>query len=183
MRAEGSVNEAIPTLAAQHAAYVVEQLATFIEFERDDANVHRFLAGGELYRPQTLMDIAAYVEALPAAKPTAPERGKAVAEVLASGKALYQSLCAACHLDDAAGDADHFIPALRGQHHTYLLAQLRRMAHGHRFAAPDELVEQLNRMSSADMEAIALYLEQLPAAAILAGRAGTTIAAAGPRIL
>jgi cytochrome c553 len=55
------------------------------------------------------------------------------------------------------------MPALHGQHRSYLLVQLRRIAHGHRRDALETLVEELGRMTSADMEAVTLYLSSLPA--------------------
>jgi cytochrome c553 len=156
----GSHTKAIPVLATQHPAYLVEQMAAFAEFARDDSSVHRLLAD-TLSRPQTLADVAAYLGALPPVK-QARGRRKADAGALSKGKALYLASCAGCHGLAADGDAEHFVPALHGQHSSYLLVQLRRIAHGHRRDALEEFVEELGRMSSADMEAVALYLASLP---------------------
>jgi cytochrome c553 len=160
--ARGSEAKAIPALAGQHASYLVAQLAAFIEFERDDSGVHRFLAGGVLSQPEILADVAAHLEGLAPRKSGGRAPREAYAGLLARGKALHVTICAACHQTDATGDAEHFVPALNGQNSSYLLAQLRRIPHGHRVAAPDVLIEELERMTSSDMEALALYLARLP---------------------
>jgi cytochrome c553 len=161
-KARGSEAKAIPALAGQHASYVVAQLAAFIEFERDDSNIHRFMAGGGLSQPEILADLAAHVEGLPPGKPSSRAPRPAHEALLVRGRALHVSLCASCHKADASGDADHFVPALNGQNPSYLLVQLRRINHGHRLAAPDAMLDELDRMGSADLEALALYLARLP---------------------
>jgi cytochrome c553 len=161
-KAQGASAKAIPALAAQHVNYLVEQLAAFVEFERDDSGAHRFLAGGELSQPQALADVAAYLAALPAAPP-ARGRGKVDPNSLSKGAELYAASCTACHGVDASGDGEHFIPALNGQNQPYLLLQLRRLTHGHRRDMREGLMEELDHMSSAQLEAVALYLSRLPA--------------------
>jgi cytochrome c553 len=78
------------------------------------------------------------------------------------GEQLYTDVCSTCHLPTAEGSAEHFIPTLRGQNYSYLLMQMRRFAHGHRFDTPEELLSAFDSMSSAEMEAIASYLSHLP---------------------
>jgi cytochrome c553 len=160
-RAQGSSARAIPALAGQHVNYLVEQLAAFVEFERDDSGAHRFLAGGQLSQPQALVDMATYLAALPALQPV--RSGKPDASAVAQGAALYAASCTACHGADASGDGEHFIPALNGQNQPYLLLQLRRLTHGHRNDMREGLMAELDRMSSAELVAVSLYLAQLPA--------------------
>jgi cytochrome c553 len=161
-KAQGSSAKAIPALAGQHMNYLVEQLAAFVEFEREDSGAHRFLAGGQLSQPQALADMAAYLAALPAAQPPR-NSGKLDAGPVSKGAELYAASCTACHGVDASGDGEHFIPALNGQNQPYLLLQLRRLTHGHRNDMREGLMQELDRMSSADLEAVALYLARLPA--------------------
>jgi cytochrome c553 len=169
--ARGSEEKAIPALAGQHASYLVAQLAAFVEFERDDSGVHRFLAGGGLSQPEILGDVGAYLERLPPRKSGGRAPRQSYAGLLARGKALHVTICASCHQLDAAGDGEHFVPALNGQNPSYLLAQMRRIPHGHRVAAPDVLLQELERMTSSDMEALALYLARLPPGRERAGTA------------
>lgn len=160
--ARGSEAKAIPALAGQHASYLVAQLAAFVEFEREDSGVHRFLAGGGLSQPEILADVATYLEGLPPRKAGGSTSRQSYPGLLARGRALHVTICASCHQRDASGDAEHFVPALTGQNPAYLLAQLRRIPHGHRTAAPEVLIEELERMTSSDKEALALYLATLP---------------------
>ncbi len=160
-RARGSEGKAIPALAGQHASYLVAQLAAFVEFEREDSGVHRFMAGGGLSQPEILADVATHLEGLPPRKAGGRMPRQSHAALLARGRSLHTTICAGCHQQDASGDAEHFVPALTGQNPSYLLAQLRRIPHGHRTAAPQVLLDELERMTSADMEALALYFARL----------------------
>jgi cytochrome c553 len=105
--------------------------------------------------------MATYLAALPALQPL--RSGKPDARVVAQGAALYAASCTACHGVDASGDGEHFIPALNGQNQPYLLLQLRRLTHGHRNDMREGLMEELDHMSSAELEAVSLYLARLPA--------------------
>lgn len=160
--AAGSDDRAVPAIAAQHPSYLVKQMAAFIEFEREDDGQHRVLAQAELSRPQSLTDLAAYLGSLPA-RPAATPPATIGDRSMEDGESLYVDMCSNCHLAQAQGDAEHFIPALHGQHYSYLLMQLRRFAHGHRFDTPDELLQMFDGMTSAQMEAVASYLAHLPA--------------------
>ena len=160
--ARGSDESAVPALAGQHPSYLIKQMAAFIEFEREDSGLHRVLAQAELSRPQSLADLGAYIGALPLDQDARIAHGSSDAKAIVEGERLYGENCSVCHFPTAAGDAEHFMPSLRGQNYSYLLMQLRRLAHGHRFDTPDKLLAVFDAMTSADMEAVANYLSRLP---------------------
>jgi cytochrome c553 len=153
----GAGKTAVPALAGQHPSYLVKQLAAFIEFEREDSASHGLFADADLSRPQTLADLAAYLGSLPAN----PQPQTGGAQALDRGERWYMDHCSTCHLAKGQGQAQSFVPALGGQNYSYLLVQLRRLAHGHRPDIPDELLEVFDAMTSADMEAVADYLSRL----------------------
>ena len=157
----GSDEGAVPALAGQHPSYLIKQMAAFIEFERQDEGLHRTLAQAELSRPQSLADLGAYLGSLAVQAAGRQPRASGDSRI-ADGEQLYSGVCTACHGSTAEGDAEHFIPTLRGQNYSYLLTQMRRFAHGHRFDTPDELLATFDAMTSADMEALASYLSHLP---------------------
>lgn len=157
----GSDEGAVPALAGQHPSYLIKQMAAFIEFEREDDGLHRLLAQAELSRPQSLADLGAYLGSL-AVQPAGRQPVASGESKIADGEQLYTDVCSTCHLPTAEGSAERFIPTLRGQNYSYLLMQMRRFAHGHRFDTPEELLTTFDSLSSADMEAIASYLSHLP---------------------
>ena len=160
----GSDESAVPALAGQHPSYLIKQMAAFIEFEREDSGLHRVLAQAELSRPQSLSDLGAYLGSLPVNRESNIAHGSSDAKAIAEGERLYADNCSVCHLPTAEGDAEHFLPKLRGQNYSYVLMQLRRLAHGHRFDTSDALLAVFDAMTSAEMEAVANYLSRLPPA-------------------
>jgi cytochrome c553 len=160
--ARGADESAVPALAGQHPSYLIKQMAAFVEFEREDSGLHRVLAQAELSRPQSLSDLGAYLGSLPVNQESKIAHGSSDAKSIAEGERLYADNCSVCHLPTAQGDAEHFLPSLRGQNYSYLLMQLRRLAHGHRFDTPDKLLAVFDAMTSAEMEAVANYLSRLP---------------------
>src|SRR5690242_18372092 len=67
-KAEGNATRGIPALASQRVSYLVKQFADFSERDRDSDTMHRVIAQKWLRDPQTWIDVATFVNALPAAK-------------------------------------------------------------------------------------------------------------------
>jgi cytochrome c553 len=164
-RAYGSANPVTPSLAGQVPLYVIKQLVDFAEGDRTEPEMHRVVALKQLSSVQAIRDISAFLADLPA-NPS-PELGDGTA--LAAGKRYYDGLCAFCHGPQAQGNADHATPALSRQHYSYLLMQARRLAVGHRYSVPIEVIEVLEKVSFDELRAIADYASRLPAAPPIVG--------------
>jgi cytochrome c553 len=159
-KAYGSANPVTPSLAGQVPLYLIKQLVDFAEGDRSEPEMHRVVALRQLSSPQAIRDVSTFLADLPA-NPD-PELGEGTA--LAAGKRFYQGLCAYCHGPQAQGNADHATPALSRQHYSYLLMQSRRLAVGHRYSVPIEVIEVLEKVSFDELTAIADYASRLPAA-------------------
>lgn len=145
----------LPSLAGQHAEYIVKQLFHFKTGERANKPMEPVVAELSAADVEAL---AAHFSALPPRKgpPTAPA-------LLARGRDLYfrgnhdQGLagCVACHGPDGAGGAQ--MPRIVGQSPVYLETQLRN------FAARTRQSDRgmhlgLEVLSADDLRALAGYL-------------------------
>ena len=155
--AQGDAEHAIPALAGQRFRYVVRQLANFAGDERESTTMQRVLSHPALNEPQTWVDIAAYVNNLPRSGPVGTGDGSRVA----LGRGIFHEQCASCHKGDAHGDDEGFVPSLRGQHYTYLVAQLEKLAEGRRHNVDEDLVRFWRSLEQQDVRATADYLSRL----------------------
>lgn len=155
--ASGNPGRSIPALAGQREAYLIKQLADFAERERNAEQMHAVISQAALNEPQVWADVAAYVAQLPAVR--RPERGNG--RRIKQGAAIFAEQCAECHAADARGDADGFVPALRGQHYSYLVGQLRGLAASHRSNVDPEFMGFIEQLQAAQIAAVADYLARL----------------------
>lgn len=155
--AQGDAAQAIPALAGQRFRYVVRQLANFAGDERESATMQRVLSHPVLKEPQTWADIAAYVNNLPMKVPAGTGDGIGVA----LGRGIFHEQCASCHKGDAHGDDEGFVPSLRGQQYSYLVAQLEKLAEGRRHNVDEDLVRFWRSLEDQDVRATADYLSRL----------------------
>lgn len=148
---------AVPSLAGQREYYLIEQLAQISSLERNVPEMHRVLASPEIDRPQAMRDLAAYLAHEP---PNArPEKGSG--RDLASGERAYRRQCALCHGKDGEGSDDEPIPALAGQHYTYVLTQLHGFAAGHRGTVEPPVLDFAGGLSPQELAAVADYVSRL----------------------
>lgn len=159
-QAYGNADEVIPALAGQLSIYVIKQLVDLAEGARASADMHRIASKKSLSTPQGLRDVAGYL-ALLDPNPN-PETGDG--SQLAMGKRYYQGLCAYCHGAQGEGNEAHATPALRRQHYSYLLMQMRDLSSEHRYGVDVAIVETLQRLSQDQLSAIADYASRLPMA-------------------
>lgn len=159
-KAHGSANPVTPALAGQVSVYLVKQLVDFAEGDRSEPEMHRVVALKQLSSPQAMSDVAAFLTELP--PNPRPELGDGAA--LVAGQRYYDGLCAYCHGKQGEGNAKHATPALSRQHYSYLLMQTRRLAVGHRYSVPTEVIEALEKVSFDQLTAIADYAARLPSA-------------------
>lgn len=157
-QAYGNAGEVIPAIAGQLHIYVIKQLVDLAEGARASADMHRIASKKSLSTPQALRDIAGYLESLDP-NPN-PETGDGAQ--LEMGKRYYQGLCAYCHGAHGGGNEAHATPALRRQHYSYLLMQMRDLSSEHRYSVDVAIVEALQRLSQDQLRAIADYASRLP---------------------
>jgi cytochrome c553 len=156
-----SVNPEWPSLAGQHARYIVKQIEAFKSGTRNNPLMSGIAAG---ITPQDATDLAAYYSSLPV------KLGTADPALLRAGQRLYRggnraeslSACIACHGPDGRGNLPGGIPSLSGQHATYTAAQLKAYAAGERRSDPNQIMRNVAAlMSPDDIAAVASYVEGL----------------------
>jgi cbb3-type cytochrome c oxidase subunit III len=122
--AEGNQQLNAPALHHQSAWYLAAQLTKFRAGQR--GTQPEDITGAQM-RPmalslpddQAVQDVAEYISSLQAPKPPLTFDGD-----VAAGKALFNTLCVACHGADGMGNPTLQSPALVGQHDWYMLTQL-----------------------------------------------------------
>jgi cytochrome c553 len=161
----GNVTEVIPVLAGQIPLYLVKELVDLADGYRSLPEMHRVVARKSLTKPQALRDVATYLSKLP--PNPQPEVGDGA--LLSRGKQSYDGLCAFCHGSQGEGNAEHATPSLQRQHYSYLLAQMRQMAVGHRYSVDSVVIEKLEALPFEYLEAIADYAARLPDTSAVGG--------------
>lgn len=161
-RAWGDAAKAVPALAGQREFYLVTQLAAIAELGRIAPDMHRALQRGDLAQPQSVRDLAAFL----AGEPPNREPQHGAGRALQAGERAYARGCAQCHGKRAEGSAKEPIPALAGQHYSYLILQLRNFAAGHRGLVEPPVLDFTAGLSADEREAIADYLSRLPPAGV-----------------
>jgi cytochrome c553 len=155
--ARGAAQHDIPALASQRRAYIIRQLAEFIERDRIATQMHKVVSREAVREPQAWADLALYLNNLP--PPTSAETGDG--EHLSLGEASYQQFCSRCHEVDARGDDAGFVPSLRNQHYRYLLKEMHKLAAGHRFNVDHDLAQSLRNLRADEMQGLADYLSRM----------------------
>lgn len=155
--AQGDAARDIPALAAQRRAYIVKQLADFIERDRIATQMHNVISRPAVSNPQVWADVSLYLNSLPPPSGTQTGDGK----YLSLGEASYQQFCGSCHEDDGRGDDDGFVPSVRNQHYRYLLTEMRNLAAGHRFNVESDLSRFLGSLEADEMQGLADYMSRM----------------------
>ncbi|HKQ12689.1 MAG TPA: c-type cytochrome [Steroidobacteraceae bacterium] len=156
--AYGGGEPVTPALAGQLPIYIIKQLVDLAEGDRTEPEMHRVVALKRLSSAQALSDLATYLRRLP--PNPRPEVGDG--KDLAAGNRYYAGLCAFCHGANGEGNEKHATPSLQHQHYSYLLMQSRRLAVGHRYSVPIEVIEVLEKLPFDQLTAIADYASRLP---------------------
>lgn len=156
-----STNPEWPSLAGQHEPYLVTQLEAFKNGERKDALMTPMsMALGD----QDRADLAAFYKA------QAANGGKVDPALVDAGQRVYRggntetavSACAGCHGPNGHGNPGAGMPAIAGQHATYIAGQLRQYASGERSTDPDQMMRNTAAsLSEAEIEAVASYVQGL----------------------
>ncbi|ANO50172.1 c-type cytochrome [Woeseia oceani] len=158
-----SVNPAWPSIAGQHASYIVKQLQAFKRGDRVDT-----LMSGQamMLTDEDMNNLAVYYsEQRPAS------RAVADASLVAKGEALYRggdressaSACIACHGPTGKGNPAAAYPSIRGQYAVYTAKQLHDYASGTRKSDGVTRVmrDVAARLSDDDIKAVSAYVQGL----------------------
>lgn len=160
-KAYGNPIQVTPALAGQVTPYRIKQLADLAEGYRDPPEMHRQIARAELSTLQAVRDVASYLSTLQPL--TEPQLGAGKQVVL--GGRIYQTVCADCHGVQGAPNEAGRIPALRGQHYSYLVRQARQLASGHRYSVDISVMILLEALTLEQLTAVSDYISRLPASA------------------
>jgi cytochrome c553 len=158
-----SVTPTWPSLAGQHARYLVNQLEAYKEGERLDAGMRGFAS---TLSEQDMQDLAAYF-----ASQSATPKGADPA-LVSRGQQIYRggipergiAACIACHGPSGMGNALAGFPRVSHQHADYLATTLRAYAAGERRSDADK--NQMMRnvaelLLDDEIEALAGYMQGL----------------------
>jgi cytochrome c553 len=158
-----SANPEWPSLAGQSGAYIVKQLKAFKVGDRENPLMTPM---AKPLSDDDMEDLAAYYSA------QTPSGLEAEPSKVAEGQRLYRggdpvggiAACTSCHGPNGRGMAAAGYPALRGQHATYVAAQLKAYRSGAR--KTDQPNNQMmrnvaNRLTDAQIDAVAAYVQGL----------------------
>ncbi len=155
-----SVNPEWPSLAGQHADYIVAQLKAYKSGARQNA----------LMSPQAMVlseedmhDLAAWFSSQ-ALVPKEADPG-----LVRRGRQLYTggdpnreiAACMACHGPNGRGNPLAGYPAIAGQHATYTANQLRLYASGERQGANAMMRNIASNMTEEDIKAVSSFIQGL----------------------
>ncbi len=158
-----SVNPQWPSIAGQHAPYIVRQLEAFQNGERTNILM---TSQAMTLTEQDMKDVAVFFAAQPAAA-----KSVADASLVEKGQALYRggdkesgaAACLTCHGPTGRGNPSARYPLLRGQHATYIASTLREYATDARKSdgATKIMRDIAKRLSEEDIVAVAAYVQGL----------------------
>jgi len=155
--AQGAAQHDIPALASQRRAYIIRQLAEFIERDRIAMQMHKVVSREAVSEPQAWADLALFLNNLPPPKVVETGDGK----YLSLGEASYKQFCISCHEEDGRGDDDGFVPSVRNQHYRYLLKEMRKIAAGHRLNVESDLSRFFNSLEADEMQGLADHMSRM----------------------
>ena len=156
-----SVNPQWPSLAGLGAAYITYQLQSFKSGTRQNPIMS---ANAAALTPQDMEDLGAYFDSLPNTGLQADPRYWKAGEALYRGGDASDGIpaCMGCHGPTGAGNEPGKIPALRGQHETYVITQLQNYASGARATDPNAIMRTIaKRLTPDQMRDVADYTKGL----------------------
>jgi cytochrome c553 len=156
-----SVNPEWPSIAGQHSQYIVKQLKAFKSGARQNPLMSPMAAG---LSDTDMDDLAAYFS-------TQTANGlEADASKVSLGQRLYRggdaekgvAACGSCHGPTGQGNPTALYPSIRGQHATYVEAQLKAYRSGTRQTDQNQMMRGVvHSMSDEQIAAIAAYVQGL----------------------
>jgi len=156
-----SVNPEWPSIAGQHAEYIVKQLKAFKDGARTNVLMSPMAVA---LTDQDMRDLAAYFAS------QRPKGLEADAARVALGQRLYRggdkenelAACIACHGPSGSGNPAALYPSIKGQHATYTAAQLRAYKRGERNTDQNQMMRIVAAaLTDEQIDAVASYVQGL----------------------
>ena len=150
-----------PSLAGQHAGYLLKQLKEFKSGARSNPVMMAMVAN---LSDDDMRNLSAHYASQPARALAAKDK-----DLAAQGAKLYRggnlekgvAACAGCHSANGAGIPVQY-PRLAGQHPDYVLAQLKAFRAEERANDPNRMMRAVSsKLSDKDMAALAEYISGL----------------------
>jgi cytochrome c553 len=156
-----SINPEWPSLAGQHANYIVRSLEAYKDGSRNNV-----LMAGQVtaLSEQDMLDLGAYYEAQKPVKRTANP------DLVNRGERLYRggdidrgiSACIACHGPTGRGNPAAKYPMVSGQHAAYTAGQLKAYRAKERKSDPNQMMRTISALlNDEDIAAVAEYIQGL----------------------
>ena len=146
-----------PQLAGQHQSVLIKQLSDIRNLNRDNPVMYPFTLSKYIGGPQDIADVTSYITTLPINSSNQYGSGAN----LTQGEEIYKDNCSRCHGESGEGDAENFYPRLADQHYQYMLRQFIWIKDGKRRNANDKMVEQIQKFSYREMQAVIDYSSRL----------------------
>lgn len=157
-----STNPEWPSLAGQHASYLIKQLK---DFKRGTTrNAATMTAMISALNDNDIVELANFYAKQPFPKGRTPEKYLKRGELLYRGGdfAKHITACIACHGPRGTGNAQAGFPVLSGQQAPYTIQQLQAFKDQKRANDLNSIMRDISaRMSQEDMEAVAYYIQGL----------------------
>ncbi|MDA8229940.1 MAG: c-type cytochrome [Magnetospirillum sp.] len=153
----GMEDGTFPQLAGQHYKVIIKQLSDIRAGNRDNPTMYPFALPSQIGGPQSVADVAAYIQTLK----MNPDNGKGDGKDLDLGKKLYADNCTKCHGDQGQGNNDKFYPRIQAQHYKYLLRQFEWIKAGKRRNANPDMVKQIHDFTDRETHAVLDYVSRL----------------------
>jgi len=153
----GKKDGSFPVIAGQHRNVLIKQMADIRSRNRDNPTMYPFTDPKEIGGLQGISDVTAYIESMQ----KTPDPGVGDGKNVELGETIYNKQCIHCHGNSAEGNNEAFFPGLSGQHHAYLLRQLKWIRDGYRKNANDAMVKEVKTLSDTELDAVADYLSRL----------------------
>lgn len=158
-----SVNPVWPSIAGQHATYMVEQLQAF----KNGSRTEPLMLGQVMtLTEEDMRNLSVYYESMAAAA-----RSVSDPSVIDLGRRIYMggdrqsstSACIACHGPTGRGNPAASVPSVRGQYAVYAATQLRNYASGVRKSdgATRVMRDIAATLSEEEIVAVSSYMQGL----------------------
>lgn len=148
-----------PSLAGQHASYLIKQLKDFKSGARVDPTMQGM--ANILASEEDMQDVAAYYQS----QKLKPVRFDD--QLIAKGESIFRGgitetsvpACMACHGPDGKGNAPAAWPLLKGQQPDYLVSQLKKFRDGSRANDANSMMRNVAaRMTDAEIMSVSAYI-------------------------
>jgi cytochrome c553 len=157
-----SVTPEWPSIAGQHASYIVRQLEAYRAGEREDVGMQQYAS---MLSEQDMYDLATYYAA------QTPRPNGADSELVGLGEDIYRGglpgrsipACMACHGPRGLGNPLAAYPRVSAQHATYTFNTLRDYSAGERRSdgEPQTMRNVSELLQENEMRAVASYIQGL----------------------